>query len=147
MTIEETPTGTNYELFVFIRLPFKPNIRIWSASTNHQTYNDVISEWGTTISCGDRNILPSVNACKERLWKFCNMNSVENENQFWMLFPLYSDIRYELFQKALEVINNFNIMNVENKFIELINCNKIQIMLAHTLHNFVLHGGKYFYET
>ena len=53
---------------------------------------------------------------------------------FLMLCPLYSDIRYELFQKALEFINNFNMMNVENKFIELMNYDKIQIMLAHTLH-------------
>ena len=27
-------------------------------------------------------------------------------------------------------------MNVENKFIELMNCDKIQIVLAHTLHKF-----------
>jgi hypothetical protein len=27
-------------------------------------------------------------------------------------------------------------MNVQNKFIQLINCDKIQIVLAHTLHNF-----------
>ena len=72
----------------------------------------------------------------ERLCKFCNTNSVENEIHFLMLCPLYSDIRYELFQKALEFINNFNMMNVENKFIELMNCDKIQIVLAHTLHIF-----------
>ena len=71
----------------------------------------------------------------ERLCKFCNTNSVENEIHFLMLCPLYSDIRYELFQ-TLEFINNFNIMNVENKFIELMNCDKIQIMLAHILHKF-----------
>ena len=58
-----------------------------------------------------------------------------------MICPLYSDIRYELFQKTLENINNFNMMNVENKFIELINCDKTQI-----LHNFFA-AGKYFYET
>ena len=70
----------------------------------------------------------------ERLCKFCNTNSVENEIHFLMLCPLYSDIRYELCQKALEFINNFNMMNVENKFIELMNCDKIQIMLGHALH-------------
>jgi hypothetical protein len=43
----------------------------------------------------------------ERLCKFGNANSVENENHLLMLCPLYSDIRYELFQKALEFINNF----------------------------------------
>jgi hypothetical protein len=59
-----------------------------------------------------------------------------NENHLLMLCPLYSDIRYELFQKALKFINNFNMMNVQNKFIQLINCDKIQIVLAHTLHNF-----------
>ena len=62
--------------------------------------------------------------------------SGKRDSFFFMLCPLYSDIRYELFQKALEIINNFNIMNVENKFIELMNCDKIQIMLAHTLHIF-----------
>ena len=31
-------------------------------------------------------------------------------------------------------------MNVENKFIELMNCDKIQIVLAHTLHNFFTPG-------
>jgi hypothetical protein len=71
----------------------------------------------------------------ERLCKFCNASSVENENHFLMLCPLYSDIRYELFQKALKFINNFNMMNVQNKFIELMNCDKIQIVLAHTLQN------------
>ena len=66
----------------------------------------------------------------ERFCKFCNTNSVENEIHFLMLCPLYSDIRYELFQKALEFINNFNMMNVENKFIELMNCDKIQIIFS-----------------
>jgi hypothetical protein len=80
----------------------------------------------------------------ERLCKFCNTNSVENEIHFLMLCPLYSDIRYELFQ-TLEFINNFNIMNVENKFIELMNCDKIQIMLAHILHK-LFTPGKDFYE-
>jgi hypothetical protein len=31
-------------------------------------------------------------------------------------------------------------MNVENKFIELMNCDKIQIVLAHTLHKFFTRG-------
>ena len=76
--------------------------------------------------------------------KFCNANSVENEIHFLMLCPLYSDIRYELFQ-TLEFINNFNMMNVENKFIELMNCDKIQIVLHYI--TFFLHRGKDFYET
>jgi hypothetical protein len=50
-------------------------------------------------------------------------------------FPQSSHCK-KLCQKALEFINNFNMMNVENKFIELMNCDKIQIMLAHTLHIF-----------
>ena len=69
----------------------------------------------------------------------------KRDSFFDALSILYSDIRYELFQKALEFINNFNIMNVENKFIELMNCDKIQIMLAHILHK-LFTPGKDFYE-
>jgi hypothetical protein len=36
-------------------------------------------------------------------------------------------------------------MNVENKFIELMNCDKIQIVLHYI--TFFLHRGKDFYET
>ena len=53
----------------------------------------------------------------ERLCKFCDTKSVENEIHCFMLCSLYSDIRYELFKKALEFINNFNMINVENTFI------------------------------
>ena len=82
-----------------------------------------------------------------RLCKFCNANSVENEIHFLMLCPLYSDIRYELFQKALEFINNFNMMNVENKFIELMNCDKIQTVLVHTLHIFFTRRKRFSLDT
>jgi hypothetical protein len=75
---------------------------------------------------------------------FCNTNSVENEIHFLMLCPLYSDILYELFQKTLEIINNFNMMNVESKFIELKNCDKIQIIIAHTLHDFFTRRKRFF---
>ena len=37
---------------------------IMSASTNHQTYNGVILECDTTISCGDRKIFQSANPSK-----------------------------------------------------------------------------------
>jgi len=39
-------------------------LRVMSASTNHQTYNGVISEWGTTISCGDGKIFQAANPFK-----------------------------------------------------------------------------------
>ena len=48
-----------------------------------------------------------------------------------IFYPLYPDNRYELFQKTLENINNSNMMNVENRCIELMNCDKTHIMLAH----------------
>jgi hypothetical protein len=130
---EETSTGTNYERIGFIRLPFKHYVSCQLPRTTRRTMALFRSGALPLAVETGRYSRPQI-PLNERLCKFCNTNSVENEIHLLMLCPLYSDIRYELFQKALEFINNFNMMNVENKFIELMNYDKIQIMLAHTLH-------------
>ena len=79
----------------------------------------------------------------DRLCKFCALNSVEDEIHFLMVCPLYTDIRYELFLKASETILNFNMMNMTDKFISLMNCGQIQSSLAHTLHKFCIRRKRF----
>jgi hypothetical protein len=121
MAIEETSMGRYYEL-IAIRLPFKPNIAI-SCQLPRTTRRTMALFWSVTLPLAvetGRYSSPQI-PLNERLCKFCNTKSVENEIHCFMLCSLYSDIRYELFKKALEFINNFNMINVENTFIELMN--------------------------
>lgn len=78
---------------------------------------------------------PQVQLC-DRLCKFCELNAIENEMHFLMTCPLYTDIRYELFEKASDLIDGFNLLCIDDKFISIMNCENIQYSLAHTLHKF-----------
>lgn len=66
----------------------------------------------------------------ERLCKLCDHSTVENEIHFMMNCPLYSDIRFELFQNAKQLIGNFEILTTAQKFTSLMKCDEIQPLLA-----------------
>jgi hypothetical protein len=97
------------------------------------------------IRCGDRKIFQAANLSKWKTVNFAIQTLWKTRFIFWCCVH-YIQIFDMNFSKHLNLINNFNMMNVENKFIELMNCDKIQIVLAHTLHNFFT-PGKDFYET
>ena len=71
-----------------------------------------------------------------RLCKFCKLNDIEHETHFLMVCTLYEDIRYELFQKARQCIENFENMSTELKFNALMTCNDIQVTLSYSIHKF-----------
>ena len=71
-----------------------------------------------------------------RLCKFCKLNDIEHETHFLMVCTLYEDIRYELFQKARQFIENFENMSTELKFNALMTCNDIQVTLSYSIHKF-----------
>ena len=79
----------------------------------------------------------------DRLCKLCDLNSIENEVHFLMVCPLYEDIRYDLLQRASELIENFANLSIENKFIALMSCNEIQVTLSYTLHKFYVRRKRF----
>ena len=73
---------------------------------------------------------------ENRLCTFCDMNVIEDEKHFLIDCPLYSDIRFELFQKASEQIDGFHMMTSDLKFVELLKNSNVQISVAFSLHKF-----------
>ena len=71
----------------------------------------------------------------ERLCKFCNSSSVEDETHFLINCELYSDIRLPLFQKAGEHNENFNTLIAEDKLIFIMQNKDLQFLLGSTLSN------------
>ena len=71
----------------------------------------------------------------ERLCKFCNASSVEDETHFLINCELYSDIhvRLPLFQKADEHNENFNTLTAEDKLIFIMQNKDLQLLLGSTL--------------
>ena len=69
----------------------------------------------------------------ERLCKFCNASSVEDETHFLISCELYSDIRLPLFQKAGEHNENFNTLIAEDKLIFIMQNKDLQFLLGSTL--------------
>lgn len=62
----------------------------------------------------------------ERICQMCNLNSVEDEYHFVMNCPLYDDLRTNLFHRAQDLCENFNIYDQNTKFEFLFEtCHKI----------------------
>ena len=66
----------------------------------------------------------------DRLCKFCNCNAVEDETHFLVECAFYSDLRDDVFRKALTNNSNFNDLSFSNKLVYLMNDHKLQYNLA-----------------
>ena len=71
---------------------------------------------------------------EQRLCNFCNENMVEDETHFILHCDLYSDIRYELYEKATKVCCNFILLNDKEKMCFLMNNVNLQHDVAKTLY-------------
>ena len=66
----------------------------------------------------------------ERVCKYCNSNSVEDETHFLVDCDFYSDLRYNLFQSAQIIIETFKYYDSLDKLVFLMNCTDLQFQLA-----------------
>ena len=71
----------------------------------------------------------------ERLCRFCDTRSVEDETHFLIDCQLYTDLRLPLFQKAVTCINNeqFENLSSEDKLIFIMQNKYLQFVLGATL--------------
>ena len=72
---------------------------------------------------------------EERICRLCDTNCVECEKHFLMACPLYDDFRYELFTKARSMIVDFEILDLDSKFSQIMSCDAIQTTLSYTIFN------------
>ena len=73
---------------------------------------------------------------QNRLCQFCSLSEVETEKHFLMTCDLYSDLRFEIFYEASKHIANFQNISMDEKLIEIMNCDTIQQLLCKQLHKF-----------
>ena len=66
---------------------------------------------------------------------FCNTNSVEDEINFLLDCDFYSDLRYALTENACILLENFENLILEDKFLLIMSNEEIQPFLAKTLYN------------
>ena len=69
----------------------------------------------------------------ERVCKYCNSNSVEDETHFLVDCDFYSDLRYNLFQSAQIINETFKYYDSLDKLVFLMNCTDLQFQLANVL--------------
>ena len=69
----------------------------------------------------------------QRLCKFCNASTIEDETHFLISCNFYTDIRYDLFKNAVEMKSNFSAMADSEKLIFLMKTDMLQYKLASTL--------------
>ena len=69
----------------------------------------------------------------ERVCKYCNSNSVEDETHFLVDCDFYSDLRYNLFQSAQIINETFKYYDSLDKLVFLMNCKDLQFQLANVL--------------
>ena len=69
----------------------------------------------------------------QRLCKFCNASTIEDETHFLISCNFYTDIRYDLFKNAVEMKPNFSAMADSEKLIFLMKTDMLQYKLASTL--------------
>ena len=56
----------------------------------------------------------------------CDMGVVEKEKHFLLDCPLYIDLRYDLYYECSKCIDNFYMLNNDDKFINMMYCIEIQ---------------------
>ena len=74
----------------------------------------------------------------ERYCSLCDLKSIENEKHFLLECPLYSDLRYNLFRECSTFIDNFENLNLDGKFICIMNCTNIQHYFCKCLNRFLV---------
>ena len=70
----------------------------------------------------------------ERFCKYCTAGVVEDERHFLMQCELYNDLRCEMFHKASLHIPEFNLMNDNDKFLQILKNQSFQSNLAYFLY-------------
>ena len=70
---------------------------------------------------------------QDRICKFCSMNSIEDETHFLIDCNLYNDLRYDLFESASILNENFHQLNFEEKFCFLMDSDVLQFNIANYL--------------
>jgi len=74
----------------------------------------------------------------ERYCVLCDNSAVETEKHFLMECPLYTDLRYDLFYESAKYIENFDDLDNNQKFINIMNCSNIQHTFCKHLHKFFI---------
>ena len=69
----------------------------------------------------------------ERLCKYCDESSIEDETHFLIECELYSDIRYDLFQIATAENRNFPSFSTDEKLVYLMQSDSLLYKLASSL--------------
>ena len=70
----------------------------------------------------------------KRFCKYCTAGVVEDERHFLMQCELYNDLRCEMFHKASLHIPEFNLMNDNDKFLQILKNQSFQSNLAYFLY-------------
>ena len=74
----------------------------------------------------------------QRLCKYCDLNEIETEKHFLMTCPLYTDLRYNLTIECAKHIDNFNSMNTDDQFVNIMKCDEAQQVLCKSINKFFL---------
>ena len=75
---------------------------------------------------------------EERLCVLCDARAIEDEKHFLLECPLYSDLRYDLFYECCKHITNFDNLNINDKFLSIMNGTEIQHYFCKSLHKFFI---------
>ena len=70
---------------------------------------------------------------QDRICKFCSMNSIEDETHFLIDCDFYNDLRYDLFESASILNENFHHLNSEEKLCFLMDSDVMQFNIANYL--------------
>ena len=70
----------------------------------------------------------------DRLCKFCESSSIENETHFLLDCELYTDIRSTLFERALCLNTNFDNLETEDKLRFIMQHKDLQFTLGNTVY-------------
>ena len=73
-----------------------------------------------------------------RICVYCSANCLESEKHFLLNCELYNDLRFYLFSECSQYIENFDNLNDDLRFIEIMNCSEIQPFLCKSLYKFYL---------
>ena len=74
----------------------------------------------------------------DRLCTLCDNNAIETEKHFFMECPLYSDLRFDLFSECTKSINNFNVLNTDQKFYSIMTSQDVQRYACKYIHKFYM---------
>ena len=69
----------------------------------------------------------------DRICKFCNSNTIEDETHLLISCSFYDDIRYKLFQYTVQMNPHFMNLTPDEKLIFIMQCPNLQIKLATSL--------------